>query len=239
MAVLLSTSSFRAFAPEYKAFGSSMLFVDLIICFAYSLFATTVAVPTEPIPAISTPEDVNPSTFSPPTLPIVLPANNLTTAVTWRPKCWPYNPDPDPMHKASPITHPTDCAQAVLKMLFEGSDVDPLVWVGQLGWLYGSCGLFLVPSPGLPIHRDTFSRNEIAQSAEGVRRACVNEEHGYRGGIIPISAGVFQVALSAKPIKISVGEWEEGIVLNATAVKERASKRKVGPFGARTHHWKS
>lgn len=133
-------------------------------------------------------------------------------------------------------------------MLFEGPELEPLVWDSLRAWMYGSCGLFLIPSPGLPIHRDTFSRYDIAQSAESIRRACVNEEHGYRGGIALIAAGVFQVALSGKPIKLSVGNWEKGISLNATALKNRASNVKMESFGSddfskrlnvRTGKWKS
>ncbi len=85
-------------------------------------------------------------------------------------------------------------------------------------WIYDSCGVSLVASAGLPIHRGTFTRSEIAHCAEIVRIACVNEKHGYRGGIIPIDAGVFQVAVSGKPIMLSWAEREEGIGSNATAL---------------------
>ena len=88
--------------------------------------------------------------------------------------------------------------------------------------MYESCGLFLVPAKGLPVHRDTFTRYSIAQCAESLRLACVNEEHGYRGGVLPIAAGVFHVAVSGKPIHLSSREWEEGIMLNTTALKKRA-----------------
>ena len=104
------------------------------------------------------------------------------------------------------------------------------MWDSLRGWMYGSCGLFLVPSAELPIHRGTFSRNDIAESAEVIRRGCVIEEHGFRGGIVPIAAGVFHVAISGKPIKLSVGEWENGIVLNATALREWGSNLKMEPL---------
>ena len=97
-------------------------------------------------------------------------------------------------------------------MLAQGSDLELLVWDRLQAWIYESCGLFLMPTRGLPIHRDTFSRNDIAQCAESVRLACVNEEHGYRGGILPIAAGVFQVAVAGRPIQLSSGEWEEGVM---------------------------
>lgn len=117
-------------------------------------------------------------------------------------------------------------------MLSEGSDRELLVWDQQRGWTYESCGLFLLPTPGLPIHRDTFSRNDIAQYAESIRLACVNEKHGFRGGISQIAAGVFQVAVAGKPGRVSLGEWEDGIGINATAVKERASIFRVRRLGS-------
>ena len=101
-------------------------------------------------------------------------------------------------------------------MLSEGSDEEQLVWDRTRVWIYESCGVFLIASPGLPIHRGTFSRNEIAQCAENVQLICVTEEHGYRGGIVPIDAGIFQVAISGKPGQLLLGKWEDGM-LSATA----------------------
>lgn len=140
-------------------------------------------------------------TFSPPILPTALLTNNITTTVSWRPVCG--SEDPVPMKIANPITHPADCFQAVLKMLGEGPDRELLVWDGQRAWTYGSCGLYLLPASGLPVHRDTFSRTDMAHCAESIRLACVNEEHGYRGGVLPIGAGVFQVAVTGRQIQLS------------------------------------
>ena len=96
-------------------------------------------------------------------------------------------------------------------MLSPGFELDPLVWDGLRGWIFESCGLFLVPIQGLPIHRDTFSRYDIARCAESVRLACVNEKNGYRGGDIQIAAGVFLVAVAGRPDELSLGEWEESV----------------------------
>lgn len=175
-----------------------MLSSTLVISFASSLLITVSAVPTAHVSRNSTPNDVNPST-SPPTSSTVVLVKNLTTTATSRLGCWPDHPGADPMGKANPITDPTDCTQAVMKMLREGPDREPLVWEHTGAWFYGSCGLFLVPSHELPIHRGTFSRNDIAQCAERIRLKCVNEKNGYRGGLVPIDAGVFWVALSGKP----------------------------------------
>lgn len=97
-------------------------------------------------------------------------------------------------------------------MLSQGSDLEPLVWDGLQGWIFESCGLFLVPNRGLPIHRDTFSRNDIAQCAESVRLACVNDKNGYRGGDVRIAAGVFRVAVAGRPEQLSLEEWEESVL---------------------------
>ena len=103
-----------------------------------------------------------------------------------------------------------------MNMLWEGPEGELLVWDRMKAWLYGSCGLFLVPSPRLPIHRGTFSRNDIAHCAESIGLACVNEKHGYRGGIIPVDAGVFLVALAGKPAHLTLGDWEADIMRNTT-----------------------
>lgn len=105
------------------------------------------------------------------------------------------------------------------------------MWDRQRIWEYGSCGLWLVAMQGLPIHRDTFSRSEIAYSAESVRQECVNAEHGYRGGLVRIAAGVFQVGISG-PVEPSLGKWKEGTMLNATASEKRAETLSVEPLGS-------
>ena len=186
-----------------------MLSSTLVIFFASSLLITVSGVPTARVSSNSILNDVNPST-SPPTLSIVVLAKNLTTTATSRLGCWPDHPGADPMGKANPITHPADCALAVMKMLREGPDGEPLVWEHTRAWFYGSCGLFLLPSRHLPIHRGTFSRNDIAQCAGRIRLKCVNEKNGYRGGIVPVDAGVFSVALSGKPAHLT------DIMLNTT-----------------------
>ena len=105
-------------------------------------------------------------------------------------------------------------------MLPEGPTHELLVWDGQEGWRYESCGLFLLTAPGLPIHRDIFTRGDIAKDADKLRRACVNEENGYRGGLTPIASGVFQVAVSGRPYSLRLGEWDEEITLNAIALEK-------------------
>ena len=62
-------------------------------------------------------------------------------------------------------------------------------------WEYASCSLDLIPVSELPIHRDTFSRIEIADCAESIRLVCMQQGHVYRGGTVPIAAGVFTVGL--------------------------------------------
>ncbi len=197
-----------------------MLLPSLTIYFIASLLVTTSAVPTERNPIVSTGNAVDSSNFTPPTLPTVTLAKNLSTPRMWRPRCWPDDPGMDPMGKANPITDRADCPQAIMNMLTEGPPDEMLVWDTTRTWIYNSCGVFLLESPGLPIHRATFTRTEIAQCAERIRIACVNEKHGYRGGIIPIDAGVFQVAVSGKPVRLSWAERGEGIGSNATALDQ-------------------
>ena len=179
-----------------------MLSSILIISVASSLLVTLLAVPIEHLSIKRVPNDVSVSRLPPRTLPTTLLTNNLTTIPKWRPFCWPD--DGDPVRRACPITDRADCPQAVMSMLYEGPDDEQLVWEETRVWIYGSCGVILIPSPVLPIHRGTFSRTDIARCAEIVRMACVTEEHGYRGGAIPIGAGVFEVAVHGKPIHPSI-----------------------------------
>ena len=179
-----------------------------IICFASCLLITTSAVPTKRSLSLLTPSDVSLTTLSNSFSPAGPLAKNLTAHRD--PGCW---------LDISPITNPADCDQAKLNMLLEGPDPDePVVWDRDRGWIYRSCVLYLITSwdaRGLPIHRGTFSRTEIAECAEKVQRECVTAEHGYRGGKIAIDTGVFEVSLAAVPS--SLEGWEKGVKSNTTA----------------------
>lgn len=184
-----------------------MLPPHLVICFASSLLATASAIPAKRILPLSTPNRVNPST-SLSSLPTALSASNLTITAGRRPSCWPDEPDTDPRGRIKPITDREDCLRAVMDMLSEGPERELLVWDSMRVWIYESCGLFLVPSIRLPIHRGTFSRRDIAKCAESIGLKCVTEKHGYRGGILPVDAGVFQVAIAGEPAQPPL-EWME------------------------------
>lgn len=186
-----------------------MLPLNLVICFASSLLVTASAIPAKRILPLSTPNHVNPSAFSLPSLPTPLKASNLTITARRHPSCWPDEPDTDPRERIKPITDREDCSRAVMDMLSEGPEMVPLVWDRMRVWIYESCGLFLVPSIRLPIHRGTFSRKDIAYCANSIRLKCVTENHGYRGGIFPVGAGVFQVAIAGEPAQPLLEGMEE------------------------------
>ena len=175
--------------------GSAMLSLASIIYFASSLIVTSSAISAKHILTTSTPQSNISSTFLIQSLSRTLLTHNFTTTVPWRPICG--------LDSASPVTPPADCSQAVLNMFIEKPDHELLIWDGLRIWDQGSCGLYLLPAPGLPIHRDTFSRTDIAQCARSIRRACVNEEHGYRGRLLPVGAGVFHVAIAGRRIQLS------------------------------------
>lgn len=176
-----------------------MLPPNLIFCFASSLFATASAIPAKRIRPLPTSNHVSPSTLSLPSLPTVLSVSNLTITAGRRPSCWPDEPDTDPRARYKPITDQEHCLRAVMDMLSEGPEREPVVWDSMRVWIYESCGLFLVPSIRLPIHRGTFSRKDIARCAERIGLKCVTEKYGYRGGILPVDVGVFQVAIAGEP----------------------------------------
>ena len=178
-------------------FEPSMIFSNLIFYFASFLLVTTYAIPSKRILTTVSPNGVNSSTLSPPRMSTVLQANNLAANPTWHhPRCWSDHPIAGSMEKPSPITDRGDCLQAVYNMLYEGPDEELLIWEEPREWKYESCGLFLVASPRLPIHRATFTRVDLARCADIIWIACVTREHGYRGGSLPIGAGVFQVVIS-------------------------------------------
>ena len=167
----------------------------LILWFVSPLLFTLFATPTEHFPIVAISKATNPLIRSLARLPILLLAQNLNTTGISRPFPTCGRDDPDPMENANPISNPADCPQAVLNMLYEGDAGDPLVWDQQRMWEYASCALQIVPVPELPIHRDTFSRTEIADCAERIRLVCMKGGHVYRGGTVPIAAGVFKVGL--------------------------------------------
>ena len=167
----------------------------LILWFVSPLLFTLFASPTEQIPTVAISKVTNPSIRSPANLSILVMAQNLNTTVSSRPFPTCGHDDADPTENANPISNPEDCFQAVLDMFYEGDAGDPLVWDQQRWWGYASCSLQLIPVPELPIHRGTFSRIEIADCAESIRLVCLKAGHVYRGGTVPIAAGVFKVGI--------------------------------------------
>ena len=167
----------------------------LILWFVSPLLFTLLATPTEHVPTVAISKVTNLLIGSPAKLPILVLAQDLNTTVTSRPFPTCGRDNLDPTEDANPISNPADCPQAVLKMFYEGDAGALLVWDQQRAWQYASCSLQIVPVSELPIHRDTFSRNEIADCAESIRLVCLKQGHVYRGGTVPIAAGVFQVGL--------------------------------------------
>ena len=167
----------------------------LILWFVSPLLFTLFAIPTEYLPTIAISKVTNPLIRSPSNSSILVLAQNLNTTVSSRPFPTCGRDDPDSTETVYPISNPADCSQAVLDMFFEGDAGDPLVWDQERWWGYASCSLQLIPVSELPIHRDTFSRTEIADCAESIRLVCMKEGRVYRGGIVPIAAGVFKVGL--------------------------------------------
>ena len=167
----------------------------LIFWIVYSLLFAFFATPTEHIPTVAISKVTNPLRRSFAKSPILVLAQDLNTTVTSRPFPTCGRDDPDPTENANPISNPADCPQAVLKMFYGGDAGALLVWDRQQTWEYASCSLQIVPVPELPIHRDTFSRTDIADCAESIRLVCMKQGHVYRGGTVPIAAGVFQVGL--------------------------------------------
>lgn len=193
-----------------------MIFPNSIFYFTSFLLVTTYAIPAKRIVTIVSPNDDNSSTLSPPRMSTALQADYLTASPTWHPKCWSDDPIAGSTKKPGPISDRGDCLQAVMNMLFEGPDEELLVWEEARVWKYESCGLFLVASPRLPIHRATFTRVDIARCADIVRITCVTKEHGYRGGVLPIGAGVFEVAISGDPDPPPLEYWKASTISNTT-----------------------
>lgn len=193
------------------------------VCIACSLFIPVLALPS-----------FHKRTFSPTTpekrstvpltniitSPTVLIAENGTSSTNFLPACWPDFPSPAP--KAPPITNPRDCGEAIRHMINEGRATEPVVWFAQRDWTYNSCAIFLIPAGGIRTPRDTFSRLEIAREASAIQMACANGAHGYRGGVVPIGVGIFEVALVGRPTTLGLEESWQVELANETALEKRA-----------------
>lgn len=65
---------------------------------------------------------------------------------------------------------------------------------------------------------------------QDIINTCLNQQHDYRGGEMPIGPGVFNVSLTGLPPEALFGEGKDGILSsNVTALEERASALQTPP----------
>ncbi len=117
-------------------------------------------------------------------------ATNIAAFVP--PDCWPNLPPP---HNRHPISRPHDCRDAYFQVL-EGGAMAPTTWDSWHTWTSGSCSIRLIPA--VLSSRDEFTRFDIARAAARIQTSCVNEAHGYRGGIMGVGGRrMFDISVEA------------------------------------------
>lgn len=103
---------------------------------------------------------------------------------------------PPEMHA---VTNPTDCRDAIFRVTRGGDPLDPQIWTSRANWLYGSCGVFL--TPGWSHTRVDFSRIDIAEIAQDIKRKCVTPEHDFMGGWVSLG-GFFIILLTGTAVQL-------------------------------------
>lgn len=117
----------------------------------------------------------------------ILTANNP-------PQCWPGRPT---SRARNPVSNPSDCNKALSKIMTGHDHIRaPIEWRIWDTWAVGSCQIRLLPA--VVVSRDTFSRYDIYVTASRIIRSCVDEAHGFRGGILGIGGGrMFDISVEA------------------------------------------
>jgi len=104
-----------------------------------------------------------------------------------------------------PIITPNDCLYTdhaiSTDTRISPSITQPVTWDRGKCWIYGSCAIAVVPNAQSP--RDEFSRLDILTQAHRVMEKCEKAPHGFRGGVIEIGDGKFQV-LMKRPMSVNV-----------------------------------
>jgi len=94
-----------------------------------------------------------------------------------------------------PIITPNDCLYTdhaiSTDTRISPSITQPIVWERGKRWRYGSCAIAVVPNADRP--KDEFSRLDILTQAHRVLEKCEKAPHGFRGGVVEIGDGEFQV----------------------------------------------
>lgn len=118
--------------------------------------------------------------------------SNDTIDLVYSPVCYPPPPAPAPVA----IANPADCSYVILQIISEGNPRQVARWHERRKWTYNTCTIDLIPQ-SLQSYA-IFSRIDIAREASIIQLACVNQEHGLRGGFIEIGImGVFDLTVRA------------------------------------------
>ena len=146
-----------------------MLLLPFTLCSVFSHFTTALVLPSDAILSLSTVKNAS--------FPTII--TNITTSNAL-PFCWPTGRENYPIS-------PDDCDDAIVDLISRGGTL-PVVWTSQRQWHYRTCSILLIPNdPGVSDTfqnaQDTFSRLDIARVAKEIKVACINEEHGFRGGV--------------------------------------------------------
>lgn len=182
----------------------SRTLICLIVCF---LVALTLAIPHHRNDSYKTDDAVGIKVFEavPATVPLrtyPIPRNATMSSPkppkpSYHPTCFPSTHEPKhyPVYPAiRSLLHCGRAARALLSNRYS-SPTEPQTWTPiRHEWVFQSCGISLMPNNVFSV--DLFSRGEIAAAALQVKSACVNQEHGWKGGEILIGYNrAFEVEL--------------------------------------------
>ena len=109
-----------------------------------------------------------------------------------------------PSRGAAPIASPQDCSFAIYEIISAGDPQEEVLWRGRQTWNWLACKVKLVPRAD---DSEIITRSYLAQAAAHIKRDCVTQDHGYRGGYV--AAGLlmfFDITVWASTSSVAVNE---------------------------------
>ena len=87
--------------------------------------------------------------------------------------------------RAAPIAHPANCNMAIYELMSGGDPGEAVFWSGQQTWSWRTCKVELVPTAE---YAESITRGSLARAAVLIKRNCVTQAEGYRGGYVDVGS---------------------------------------------------
>ena len=94
--------------------------------------------------------------------------------------------------EAAPVATPAHCNSAIYEIILGGDPEREELWTERVTWSWGTCKVDLVP---ISHYSEYITRQSLALAASLVKRTCITEAHGYRGGHVAVD---FRMAFELK-----------------------------------------